>query len=127
DAYRKLIRQLAGYAERLLTSASVIARIDVAANLAEIAIDRDYVRPSLNDNDAIGIEDGRHPVLETTLPAGEYVPNDARLDTGDEQIVILTGPNMAGKSSWLRQVALITLMAQIGSFVPASKATIGLV
>ncbi|HWV25112.1 MAG TPA: DNA mismatch repair protein MutS, partial [Thermomicrobiales bacterium] len=98
NAYRKLVRQLAGYAERLLTAASIIARIDVAANLAEVAIDRDYVRPVLNDGDLIEIADGRHPVLETTLPAGEYVPNDARLDTGAEQIVILTGPNMAGKS-----------------------------
>ena len=127
DAYRKLLRQLAGYADRLLTVASVVARIDVAANLAEVAIDRDYVRPELNEDDAIEIADGRHPVLETTLPAGEYVPNDAYIDTGAEQVVILTGPNMAGKSSWLRQVALITLMAQIGSFVPASKATIGIV
>lgn len=127
DAYRKLIRQLASSAERLLTAASVIAKIDVAANLADVAIDRDYVRPELNDGDGIEISDGRHPVLETTLPAGEYVPNDARLDTDDHQVVILTGPNMAGKSSWLRQVALITLMAQIGSFVPASRASIGIV
>jgi DNA mismatch repair protein MutS len=81
----------------------------------------------LNNGDGIEITDGRHPVLETTLPTGDYVPNDARLDTDTDQIIILTGPNMAGKSSWLRQVALITLMAQIGSFVPATKASIGLV
>jgi DNA mismatch repair protein MutS len=127
DAYRKLLRQLAGSCERLLAGAAIIAQIDVAANLADVAIDRDYVRPGLNNGDGIEITDGRHPVLETTLPTGDYVPNDARLDTDTDQIIILTGPNMAGKSSWLRQVALITLMAQIGSFVPASKASIGLV
>ena len=127
DAYRKLLKQLAGSAERLLAVASIIAQIDVAANLADVAVDRNFVRPELNESTCIEIVDGRHPVLETTLPAGEYVPNDSRLDTGSDQIVILTGPNMAGKSSWLRQVALITLMAQIGSFVPASRATIGLV
>jgi DNA mismatch repair protein MutS len=127
DQYRKLIRQLAGYAERLLRVAAAIAHIDTTANLAEVAIDRDYVRPELRYDDALEIIDGRHPVLETTMPAGEYVPNDASLDTGSDQVVILTGPNMAGKSSWLRQVALITLMAQIGSFVPAAKASIGIV
>ena len=127
DAYRKILRHLAGSSERLLRAASAIAHIDVTASLAEVAIDRAYVRPELLDGEAIEIAGGRHPVLETTLPAGEYVPNDARLDTGSDQIVILTGPNMAGKSSWLRQVALITLMAQVGSFVPADRARIGIV
>lgn len=127
DQYRKLIKQLGGYTERLLRAAAAIAHIDATANLAEVAIDRDYVRPELRYDDALDIVDGRHPVLETTMPAGEYVPNDASLDTDSNQIVILTGPNMAGKSSWLRQVALITLMAQIGSFVPASRASIGIV
>jgi DNA mismatch repair protein MutS len=127
DAFRKLLRQLARSSERLLSAASTIAHIDVTANLAEVAIDRNYVRPELCDEERIDIEGGRHPVLESTLPAGEYVPNDARLDTGSDQVIILTGPNMAGKSSWLRQVALITLMAQIGSFVPAERASIGIV
>jgi DNA mismatch repair protein MutS len=127
DQYRKLIKQLGGYTERLLRAAAAIAHIDATSNLAEVAIDRDYVRPELRYDDALEIVEGRHPVLETTMPAGEYVPNDASLDTGNDQIVILTGPNMAGKSSWLRQVALITLMAQIGSFVPASRASIGIV
>lgn len=127
DQYRKLIRQLAGYTDRLLSIGAAVAHIDTTANLAEVAIDRDYVRPELRYDDAIHIEDGRHPVLETTLPAGEYVPNDAKVDTHEDQVVILTGPNMAGKSSFLRQVALITLMAQIGSFVPASGASIGIV
>lgn len=127
DQYRKLIRQLAGNTERLLRVASAIAHIDTTANLAEVAIDRNYVRPQLRYDDALDVVDGRHPVLETTMPAGEYVPNDAALDTDADQIILLTGPNMAGKSSWLRQVALITLMAQIGSFVPAERASIGIV
>jgi len=127
DQYRKLIRQLSGYTDRLLSIGAAVAHIDTTSNLAEVAIDRDYVRPELRYDDAIRIEDGRHPVLETTLPAGEYVPNDAKVDTHEDQVVILTGPNMAGKSSFLRQVALITLMAQIGSFVPASGASIGIV
>lgn len=127
DQYRKLIRQLTGYTDRLLSIGAAVAHIDTISNLAEVAIDRDYVRPELRYDDAIRIEDGRHPVLETTLPAGEYVPNDAKIDTLEDQVVILTGPNMAGKSSFLRQVALIALMAQIGSFVPASRASIGIV
>lgn len=127
DVYRKLIKQLGSYTERLLKAAEIIAHIDTTANLAEVAVDRQYVRPELRDDQTLEIVDGRHPVLETTLPSGEYVPNDARLDVDTNQIVILTGPNMAGKSSWLRQVALITLMAQIGSFVPATKASIGIV
>jgi DNA mismatch repair protein MutS len=127
DQYRKLIRQVGGYTQRMLGVAAAIAYVDCVANLAEVAIDRDYVRPELRYDDAIEILDGRHPVLETTLPAGDYVPNDASLNTNSDQVVILTGPNMAGKSSWLRQVALITLMAQIGSFVPAERASIGIV
>jgi DNA mismatch repair protein MutS len=127
DAYRTLLKQLAGYSERLLRVAATVAHIDTTSNLAEVAVDRNYVRPELRDDEAIRIVDGRHPVLETTLPAGDYVPNDAHLTTESDQIVILTGPNMAGKSSWLRQVALITLMAQIGSFVPAARASIGIV
>jgi len=127
DAFRTLLRQLARASERLLGASAAIAHVDVTANLAEVAVDRNYVRPELCDGERIAIEGGRHPVLETTLPTGDYVPNDARLDTGTDQIVVLTGPNMAGKSSWLRQVALITLMAQIGSFVPAERASIGIV
>lgn len=127
DEFRKLLTMIGRQADRLLQAAEVIAAIDVSAALAEVAVDRNYTRPVLNDDERIAIEDGRHPVLETTMPRGEYIANDAELDTSAEQIVILTGPNMAGKSSWLRQVALITLMAQIGSFVPAVKAEIGIV
>ncbi len=127
DEYRKLLTILAGQASKLLTASATIAAIDVSAGLAEVAIDQNYVRPILSENERLHIVDGRHPVLETTLPRGEYIANDASLDTERDQIVILTGPNMAGKSSWLRQVALIALMAQIGSFVPARIAEIGVV
>jgi len=95
--------------------------------LAEVAVQRGYVRPELDESGAIEVVGGRHPTLEAILGRGEYVPNDARLETDGAQIVILTGPNMAGKSSWLRQVALIALMAQIGSYVPAERARIGLI
>ena len=127
NAFHKLVREVASQGERLLAVAARIASIDAAASLAEVAVQNNYVRPLLDDSLAIEIVAGRHPVLETTLPRGEYVPNDATLDAERDQIVILTGPNMAGKSSWLRQVALITLMAQIGSFVPAQRARIGIV
>jgi DNA mismatch repair protein MutS len=127
DAFRVVVQQIAENGTRLLRSASIIAELDTLAALAEIAQSRKYVRPELTDGTALNIVNGRHPVLEDALPAGEFVPNDTTLDTSEQQIIILTGPNMAGKSSWLRQSALITLMAQIGSFVPADRAEIGIV
>ncbi len=125
--YRQVCRQVAGEAERVLATARELAIVDVIAALAEAAIKHGYVRPEIVEGTAIKIRDGRHPVVETTLPGGSFVPNDTELDTDDSQIVILTGPNMAGKSTYLKQVALIVLMAQIGSFVPAASAKIGLV
>jgi len=121
--------QVASKAPALLAAAAAVAELDLLAALAEVAVARDYVRPALDDGHAIEIVAGRHPTLEALLGRADYVPNDARLDAaeGGAQITILTGPNMAGKSSWLRQVALITLLAQIGSFVPAERARIGLV
>lgn len=130
DAFRRLVGQVAASADRLLDAARAVAVADVLASLAEVAVARRYVRPRLTDGSDIVIGQGRHPVLETVLPTGEYVPNDVRLDAAGQtgaQVVILTGPNMAGKSSYLRQVALICLLAQIGSFVPAADAEIGLV
>ncbi|MCC6943127.1 MAG: DNA mismatch repair protein MutS [Thermomicrobiales bacterium] len=127
DAYRRVVGEVAGTANRLLETARIVARLDVLSTLAEVAIERSYVRPTLNDSTRIEIERGRHPTIEALLGPGEFVPNGALLDAESDQIIILTGPNMAGKSSWLRQVALIVLMAQIGSFVPADRATIGLV
>ncbi len=129
-AFRRVVGQVAAQAERLLSAARAVAVADVLAGLAEVAVTRRYVRPRLTDGCALAIAEGRHPVLETVLPIGEYVPNDVRLDVSGEsgpQVAILTGPNMAGKSSYLRQVALICLLAQIGSFVPAADAEIGLV
>ncbi len=127
DLFRRVMRQVAAAAPKLLVAAGAVAYLDVVAALADVAVGRDYVRPELTDDGVIAVEAGRHPTLEAVLGRAEYVPNDARLDPATSQITILTGPNMAGKSSWLRQVALITLLAQIGSYVPAARASIGLV
>jgi DNA mismatch repair protein MutS len=127
DVFRRVISEVAGASDRLLSVAASVGLADVLAALAEVAVEQSYARPVLTEGDLLDIVGGRHPVLEKVLDAGAYVPNDAYLNCEIDQIVILTGPNMAGKSSWLRQVALIVLMAQIGSFVPAQRATIGLV
>jgi DNA mismatch repair protein MutS len=127
DIFHRLVREVAGSGPDLLRASEVIAYVDTIASFAEVAVDHGYTRPVIDDGGRTEIELGRHPVLETVLPGGEYVPNNACLDTATDQILILTGPNMAGKSSWLRQVALITLMAQVGSFVPAAKARLGIV
>ncbi|MCC7022851.1 MAG: DNA mismatch repair protein MutS [Thermomicrobiales bacterium] len=127
DVYRRIVAEVGAHARALREAATAIAWLDVASALAEVAANRGYVRPTVDDSLAIEIAGGRHPTLESLLPHGEFVPNDARLDGGERRITILTGPNMAGKSSWLRQTALIVLLAQIGSFVPATSARIGLV
>ena len=105
-------------------AAEAVARLDVAAALASVAADHGYVRPELAESGALEIEDGRHPVVERRLPTGEFVPNDVHLGGGHADVVVLTGPNMAGKSTYLRQAALIVLLAQCGSFVPAKRARI---
>ena len=112
---------------RVQKVASLIARLDVYYSLATVAAKNDYVRPEVNSSDAIVIRDGRHPVVEQFVKDTYFVPNDARLDTGANRLMLITGPNMAGKSTYMRQVAIIALMAQIGSFVPASEATVGIV
>jgi DNA mismatch repair protein MutS len=127
DAYRVIVQQVAEQGDRVLQLAGTLAIADTLSSLAEVAQNRRYTRPVILDSMELDIRQGRHPVLEETLPAGEFVANDSKLDTDDQQIVVLTGPNMAGKSSWLRQTALITLMAQIGSFVPAESARVGVV
>jgi DNA mismatch repair protein MutS len=124
--FKEVCAQIAGAAPRLLATARALAELDVYAALAEVAVRYRYVRPQLNDGDTIHIVAGRHPVVELTLRDEPFVPNDVILSP-DELIHIITGPNMSGKSTFLRQVALIVLMAQIGSFVPADAATIGLV
>ena len=122
------IRQkMAAQSERLLNTASVIARIDFLTSLARVAKKHHYTRPAINDEQLISIEEGRHPVIERTIEAGRFVPNDLRLDQDRQQLLVITGPNMAGKSTVLRQTALIVLMAHIGSFVPADKADICLI
>lgn len=124
---RQVCTQVAAEAERILATAAAIAAIDVAAGLAEVAACCGYTRPVVDRGDTIIVRDARHPVVERMLPAGAFVPNDVFLSSSDAQVIILTGPNMAGKSTYLRTVALITLMAQTGSFVPAREARIGVV
>ncbi|MDP6494791.1 MAG: DNA mismatch repair protein MutS, partial [Dehalococcoidia bacterium] len=125
--FRQVCRQIAEGAEQVLSTALIVAEMDVFVALAEVAQRYGYVRPQLNDENAIHIVGGRHPVVERNLSAGSFMPNDADISNEDAQVIILTGPNMAGKSTYLRQVALIVLLAQIGSFVPAESVTTGLV
>lgn len=125
--FRQVCRQIAAWGERILETADALAHVDVFAAFAEVAVRNSYVRPQLTNGDAIHIIGGRHPVVEQALAEAGFVPNDTHLGADDTQLIILTGPNMAGKSTYLRQVALIVLLAQIGSFVPADSAAIGLV
>ncbi|MBI1886734.1 MAG: DNA mismatch repair protein MutS [Chloroflexi bacterium] len=127
ELFRQVCAQVAAHGKLILATAGAIAKIDVYCALAEAAARYAYVRPEVNDGDEIVVRDGRHPVVERTLPEGSFVPNDLYLSNGEAQIVVLTGPNMAGKSTYLRQVALIVLLAQMGSFVPAAEARIGAV
>jgi len=124
---RQVCAQVAAAGPRILATARAIAQVDVSAALAEVAVRYGYVRPVVDGGDAIVIRDGRHPVVERMLPEGTFVPNDVTLLSSDAQVIVLTGPNMAGKSTYLRQAALIVLMAQTGSFVPAREARIGVV
>ncbi len=126
EAFVRVKDEVARHAEAVRDIARVMAGIDVLNSLAEVAVRSRYCRPEVNDSDTVIIKDGRHPVVERAL-GGSFVPNNAYLDTNLNRLVILTGPNMAGKSTFLRQVADIVLMAQLGSFVPASEARIGLV
>ncbi len=126
--FNKLVIALTDYIKPIQLDAGLVARLDCLLSFAQVAEENNYTRPEVNDSLVIDITDGRHPVIEMNLPPGEsYVPNSVYLDNEKQQIIILTGPNMSGKSALLRQTALITLMAQIGCFVPAKKASIGLV
>ncbi|MAT08798.1 MAG: DNA mismatch repair protein MutS [Chloroflexi bacterium] len=127
SVYRKVCMELSESYENVLKTAELIANIDVVRSLAEVAVSNEYISPKLNNKTSIVVKDGRHPTVEKLVPYGEFVPNDANLSNDDSQLIVLTGPNMSGKSTYIRQVALIVLMAQIGSFVPASEAEIGLV
>jgi DNA mismatch repair protein MutS len=125
--YGELVAEVAAMASRIRRTAQAIARLDALLSLAEVAVAGRYVRPIVDESSVISIRGGRHPVVERSIPVGEYVPNECALDCDSSQIVVLTGPNMAGKSTYVLGVALIVLMAQIGSFVPAEEARIGLV
>ena len=126
--YNDLVLSLAEYIPAIQINATQIARLDCLLSFANVARENKYIRPIIEDNDVLEIRQGRHPVIEKQLPVGEqYIANDVFLDTDSQQIIIITGPNMAGKSALLRQTALITLMAQIGCFVPAESARIGMV
>jgi len=125
--FRQVCRQVDGWSEQILKVAAGVARIDVLSAFAEVAARNGYVRPKLTAEDSLTIAGGRHPVVEQALVDDQFVPNDVYLSNSDAQLIILTGPNMSGKSTFLRQVAIIVLLAQIGSFVPADSATIGLV
>ena len=126
--FNELVMAMQEFTPQIQINANLIAHIDCLLSFAKTAELHHYIRPTIDTSDVIDIRQGRHPVIETQLPLGEkYVPNDIMLDSGQQQIMIITGPNMAGKSALLRQTALIVLMAQVGSFVPAESARIGLV
>ena len=126
--FNELVVAMQEYIPQIQTNAAIIARLDCLLSAAKTAEEHHYIRPQIDESNVIDIKQGRHPVIETQLPMDErYVPNDVLLDNEHQQIIIITGPNMAGKSALLRQTALIVLLAQIGSFVPAESARIGLV
>ena len=126
--YTELVGAVSEYVEPIQLDASLVARLDCLVSFADIALKYNYVKPTIDDSYVLDIKDGRHPVIEQMLPVGEsYITNDVYLDKDKQQIIVITGPNMSGKSALLRQTALIVLMAQMGSFVPAASARIGLV
>lgn len=126
NLFQELVTGMNEWVRTIQMNASLVARLDCLFSFAVTALENDYCRPEINDSTTIEINEGRHPVIEKQLPPDEvYVSNSVRLDEEDQQIIILTGPNMSGKSAFLRQTALITLMAQVGSFVPAESASIG--
>ena len=127
EEFVKIRTKISSQIERLQKSATVVAIVDVLNDFATVAEDYEYCMPTVDDEDEILIKDGRHPVIERMIDGGSFVENDTYLNRRDDRLSIITGPNMAGKSTYMRQVALITLMAQIGSFVPASSAKIGVV
>ena len=127
DIFCKIREQISAQSSRLLNTSQALALLDVLLSLGELADREKFVRPVIDETDNLEIIDGRHPVVEKMLSAGSFVPNDTYLNSSDRRIIILTGPNMAGKSTYMRQVALIVLLAQMGSFVPAASAHIGVV
>ena len=127
NAFTGVREEISKNIKRLQLSATIVATLDVLTSFAQVAEDMNYCMPEVKQNGIIDIKDGRHPVIEKMLPTGSFVQNDTYLDKDENRLAIITGPNMAGKSTYMRQVALITLMAQVGSFVPATSAKIGVV
>ena len=127
DLFVKLRNKLKTYIDKLQKTADAVAELDVIASYAEISSINGYVKPSINDSDVINIVEGRHPVIEQSIGNGIFVSNDTYLDRTEQSMLLITGPNMSGKSTYMRQTALIVLMAQIGCFVPARSAEIGIV
>lgn len=127
EVFSSIRQQVAGEVERIQSTAKALATLDALASLAQVAFDNNYCCPQITTDGVIDIKDGRHPVVEALLDGAPFVPNDTMLDNGDNKCSIITGPNMAGKSTYMRQTALITLLAQVGSFVPASSARISVV
>ena len=125
--FEKICSDISVHLEALLQTSHAISLMDVFYSLSRIATERNYIKPILNKSDTIDIKSGRHPVIEQIVGPGEFVPNDTNLSKTSNQILLITGPNMSGKSTYLRQVGILTLMAQIGSFIPAESATIGIV
>jgi DNA mismatch repair protein MutS len=124
--FTRLLRDLAAHTGPVLETGAAVGEFDAVMSLAKVARRRGYVRPEMDSTLALRVSDGRHPVLEAGMKPGEFVPNDLDADAGERQLLLITGPNMAGKSTYLRQVALIVIMAQMGSFVPATAAHLGL-
>ena len=127
NEFVKIRDEIAANIKRLQKTASVVSTLDVLTSFAQVAEDMNYCMPEIDDEGTIDIKEGRHPVIEKMLSSGEFVPNDTYLDKNENRLAIITGPNMAGKSTYMRQVALISLMAQVGSFVPATQAKLGVV
>ncbi len=125
--FEELLLDISSQLGRIQATAAAVARLDVCAALAQVAVENNYVRPAVDEGQEIRIQEGRHPVVEQVLKGSLFVPNDTVLDRGENELLIITGPNMAGKSTYMRQTALIALMAQVGSFVPASACTVGVV
>jgi DNA mismatch repair protein MutS len=127
DLFQLIRRQVAAEGQRIQAAADKVATLDILLGLADLSHERNYCRPEMDESTELMIEDGRHPVIETMNLGERFVPNDVHMDTEARQILIITGPNMAGKSTFMRQVALLVLMAQMGCMVPAKKARIGIV
>ncbi len=125
--FRRVCGEITAHGERIMASAAAVAWLDAVTSMAESAVNNGWVRPEVDDGDVVSIKDGRHPVVEAALGPGKFVPNDVELSSGETQVAIITGPNMSGKSTYIRQVAVLVLLSQTGSFVPAASARIGVI